>query len=45
MTKKMSRLLLVLRKKVMIMLNGHDEHSRKAWIELVDEIEQEARGW
>ena len=42
MTKRMQRLLLTLREKVAIMLNGHDEVSRRAWTDLVEAISEEA---
>ena len=38
----MRRLLEILRSKVGIMLNGHDERSRCAWMILVENIEEEA---
>ena len=43
MTNRMGRLLLRLKEKVGIMLNGHDEHSRKTWIQLLEDIEDEAQ--
>jgi len=37
----MERLLLKLKGKVLMILNGHDERSRNEWLDLVEAIEKE----